>query len=83
LLFETNYADLVDATVLVVAPEARRVARVAGRDHLDDAHVRARMGAQIAPERARARADYTIENDGDLDDLRTRARVVYDRLTAP
>ena len=38
------------------------------------------MAAQIAPELARARADYVVENDGDLSDLRRRAEAVYDAL---
>ncbi len=81
LLFETHYDALVDKTVLVAAPEAARLARIADRDHLDEARVRARMAAQIAPELARARADYVIDNDGDLAALRARARAIYGRLT--
>jgi dephospho-CoA kinase len=80
LLFETNYAQLVDKSVLVVAPEAQRIARIAARDRLDEARVRARMNAQISPEAARLRADYVVENDGDLADLRKRAWAVYEEL---
>ena len=36
--------------------------------------MRARMAAQMEPEQARAAADYVIENDGDLEQLRERAR---------
>ena len=81
LLFETTYDRLVDTTVLVVAPEARRLERVATRDKADAAHVRARMEAQIDPEQARSRADYVIENDGDLAHLREEAKSLYRRLT--
>jgi dephospho-CoA kinase len=38
------------------------------------------MAAQIAPDEARARATYVIENDGDLSHLRERTRAVFDRL---
>jgi dephospho-CoA kinase len=82
LLFETDYAQLVDKTVLVVAPETQRLARIVARDGGDEAHARARIDAQIPPDRARARADYVIENDGSLEDLRARARAVYDRLAS-
>jgi dephospho-CoA kinase len=81
LLFETNYDALVDKTVVVAAPHEARVARIADRDHLDEARMRARMSAQISPEEARARANYVIENDGDLATLRERARAAYERLT--
>jgi dephospho-CoA kinase len=80
LLFETDYAAIVDKSVLVVAPESRRIARIAARDALDEAQVRARMDAQIAPEEARLRADYVVENDGDLADLRKRTRAIYEEL---
>jgi dephospho-CoA kinase len=82
LLFETNYGDLVDKTILVTAPDAVRIARIAARDRLDEDRVRARMAAQISPERARQRADYVIENAGDLAALSARTGEVYACLTS-
>jgi dephospho-CoA kinase len=82
LLFETNYGDLVDKTILVTAPDAVRIARIAARDRLDEERVRARMAAQISPERGRHRADYVIENAGDLATLSARTGEVYARLTS-
>lgn len=81
LLFETDYARLMDKTVVVSAPEKLRMERTIARDRIDEARVRARMDAQIAPESARERADFVIENDGDLEQLVARSRVVYDALT--
>ncbi|MGA8474652.1 MAG: dephospho-CoA kinase [Candidatus Cybelea sp.] len=81
LLFETGYDGLVDKSVLVVAPLEQRVARVVERDRIDEARVRARMAAQIAPEEAYPRADFVIENHGDLDHLRDRTRAVYEALS--
>jgi len=81
LLFETGYDSLVDKSVLVVAPLEQRVARVVERDRIDEARVRARMAAQIAPEEAYPRADFVIENNGNLDDLRDRTRAVYEALS--
>lgn len=80
LLFETGYDRMVDKSVLVVAPLDQRVARVVERDKLDEARVRARMAAQIEPERARLNADFIIENDGNLDHLRERTREIYEAL---
>lgn len=77
LLFETGYDRNVDKSVVVVAPEASRIARISSRDHLDEARVRARMAAQISPEEARRRADVVIENDENLATLRERVRSVY------
>lgn len=80
LLFETGYAGAVDASVLVIAPEAQRIARTCSRDGSTPDDVRRRIAAQMPVEEARRRADYTIENDGDRTLLRERARQVYDRL---
>ncbi len=81
LLFETGYDSLVDKTVLVVAPLEQRVARIVERDRIDEGRVRARMAAQIAPEEACPRADFVIENHGNLDHLRDRTRAVYEALS--
>lgn len=80
LLFEGDYWRSCDATVVVIAPPDVRVARVIARDTAERAAVEKRMAAQIDPEQARRRADYVIENDGDLDDLRERSNRVYDAL---
>lgn len=80
LLFETGYDRLVDRSVLVVAPLDQRVSRVVQRDGLDETRVRARMAAQIEPEEARLNANFIVENDGNLEHLRERARAVYEAL---
>lgn len=81
LLFETGYDRLVDKSVVVVAPLEARIARVVERDRIDEARVRTRMAAQVDPEQARRRADFVIENDGNLEHLRERTRVVYEALS--
>jgi dephospho-CoA kinase len=80
LLFETGYDQLVDTSIVVVAPLEERIARVVARDRIDETRVRARIAAQIAPEEAYSRADYIIENDGNLNHLRERTRAVYEAL---
>jgi dephospho-CoA kinase len=83
LLFETGYAALLDRSIVVVAPVEARIARVAARDGVDEARVRARMAAQIDPEAARLLADVTIDNDEDLAHLQERTREVYEELVSP
>jgi dephospho-CoA kinase len=80
LLFETGYDRLVDKSVVVVAPLEARIARVVERDRIDEARVRVRMAAQVDPDQARRRADFVIENDGNLDHLRERTRAVFEAL---
>jgi dephospho-CoA kinase len=80
LLFETGYDRLVDKSIVVVAPLEQRIARVVERDRSDEGRVRARMGAQVDPDAARGLADFVIENNGDLGELRERTRAVYEAL---
>jgi dephospho-CoA kinase len=80
LLFEGDFWRSCDKTVVVTAPAETRVARVVARDATDAAAVERRMAAQIDPAVARARADYVIENDGDLDALRERSAQVHTAL---
>ncbi|HEY4434397.1 MAG TPA: dephospho-CoA kinase [Candidatus Cybelea sp.] len=82
LLFETGYDKLVDRTIVVVAPKERRLARVEARDGLSDDAVLARMSAQIAPERAIELADYVIENDSSIENVRERSRAVYEAIVS-
>lgn len=80
LLFEGDFWRACDKTVLVVAPPGVRVARVVARDAAERADVERRMAAQIDPGLARTRADYVIENDGELADLRERSARVHAAL---
>jgi dephospho-CoA kinase len=82
LLFEGEYWRTCAATVVVIAPDEMRIARVMERDGNDRARVLERMQAQIDPAEARRRATYVIENDADLATLRARANAVYDALSS-
>ncbi len=82
LLFETNYLEGVDKTVVVVAPDADRIARIMARDGLSQEQIRARMTAQISPQEAQERADYVIVNDADIATLRERTRAVYQEIAS-
>ena len=80
LLFEAGFYLACDANVVVVASRERRVARLISRSGLGPPEIERRMRAQIDPERARELADYTLANDGTLDELRLAAREIYDDL---
>lgn len=77
LLFEAGGDAHVDITAAVVAPDDDRVARVAERDDVAPEQVRARMGHQLPQDELRRRADYVIENDGSLEDLRQQSVDLY------
>jgi dephospho-CoA kinase len=77
LLFEAGGDAHVDVTAAVVAPDADRIARVVERDDVTEEQVRARMDHQLPQDELRRRADYVIENDGSLDDLRRKSVELY------
>jgi dephospho-CoA kinase len=80
LLFETGYGETLDRSIVVIASDENRIARVTARDGIDEERVRARMAAQIDPEKARSLADYVIPNDEDLAQLQSRTRQVYNTI---
>ncbi len=77
LLFETGGDEHVDVTAAVVAPEADRIAWVTARDDATPEQVQARMQHQLPQDALRTRADYVIENDGSLEDLRQKSVDLY------
>jgi dephospho-CoA kinase len=80
LLFEVGLVDEFDVVVLVDAPEETRLARLVGDRGLDPAEAQRMIAAQMSPALKRARADYVIENDGTLTEVRRRARDVWQEL---
>ncbi len=80
LLFETGSEGRFEKTIVVVAPEGARIERAASRDGATQEQIRARIASQIPVDQARRRADYVIENDGDLPHLHRQVRTIYDAL---
>lgn len=77
LLFEAGGDEHVDVTAAVVAPDADRIARVVARDEVTPEDVQERMGHQLPQDELRRRADYVIENDGSLLQLRRKSVDLY------
>jgi dephospho-CoA kinase len=67
LLFESGMDSVFDATIAVVADEDERERRAAARGHAD---VAGRERRQLSQEEKSQRADYTVRNDGTLEELK-------------
>jgi dephospho-CoA kinase len=67
LLFESGLADVFDRTIAVVADEEVRAERAGARGH---AALAERTGRQLSQEEKAHRADFTVRNDGSLEELR-------------
>jgi dephospho-CoA kinase len=75
LLFESGMEAIFDRTIAVVAEEELRERRAGARGH---AAVAAREQRQLSQEEKAQRADYTVRNDGTLQEL----KVVLSRILA-
>lgn len=65
LLFETGSHKQLDKTILVVAPQQLRIARVLARDpQRSESEVRAIMSKQMRDEDKESLADFVLRNDG-------------------
>ncbi len=69
LHYEVNWNEAMDVMVVVSAPMNQRIPRVMQRDGVDEAAVHRRIAAQLSIEEKIKRADFVIENDGDLQAL--------------
>jgi dephospho-CoA kinase len=67
LLFESGMESAFDSTIAVVADEAIRERRADARGH---AAVAERTGRQLTQQEKADRADFTVRNDGSLDELK-------------
>ena len=82
LLVENNpSAEGFDLVVVVEAPLAARVERLAGRG-MPEHDARARIASQATDEQRRAVADEVVENAGGMDELRRRVDEVWARIEA-
>ncbi|MFQ5572322.1 MAG: dephospho-CoA kinase [Rhodothermales bacterium] len=82
LIFEAGGEQHLDAVAVVDAPVEERIRRVVSRDHVAPEQVRARMAHQLPPEELRRRADFVIDNNGSLDDLRAQVDRIYRAMLA-
>lgn len=71
-LFEGGLAPLCDVTVAVTAPRKVRIARLMARDGISEDYAKKRIDAQHTDRWFRARCDYVLDNDADLDAFRTK-----------
>jgi dephospho-CoA kinase len=82
LLVENGMAEHFDLVLVVEAPEAARLARLAGRGMAPE-QARSRMAAQATDAARRAVADVLICNDGSLADLAAQVDAFWRDRIAP
>ncbi len=80
LLLENGGDKDVDTTIVVSAPRIIQRQRALARTSMTADKLAMIEKRQMPDSEKRRRADYIIENDGTLDDLRDRTRVVLNRI---
>jgi dephospho-CoA kinase len=80
LLFESGMEPVFDQTIAVVAEEATREERAGARGH---AAVAERAGRQLSQAEKAQKADFTVRNDGSLDELKQTLSRVLAKLDQP
>jgi dephospho-CoA kinase len=80
LLFESGMEGVFDATIAVIADEPTRAERAGARDH---AALAERESRQLSQAEKAQRADFTVRNDGSLDELKKTLSRVLAKLDQP
>lgn len=80
LLFETDSYTLCDATVCVISDPDLSLERTAKRDGISREEAEARAKNQLSLQEKAKKADYSIKNTGDLEDLRKECEHLYAEL---
>jgi dephospho-CoA kinase len=80
LLAENKLAPMYDVVIVVDAPDAVRIARLAEHRGMPEQDAKARIAAQASREDRLAVADIVIPNDGPLDELEARVAEVWQEL---
>jgi dephospho-CoA kinase len=83
LLFETHAEGLVQAVVVVSAPEAVQRARVLARPGMTEAKFEALLARQTPDAEKRRRADFVIETDGGLEAAAVRVAEILATVRDP
>jgi dephospho-CoA kinase len=80
LIYEISIEKMFEAVIVVYANLNNRIKRVMERDDLKRAEVLARVRRQIPLEEKKAWADFVIDNNGGLDDLKKQTEKIYNEL---
>jgi len=77
LLIEAGMEGMVDCLIVVTASEKTQLGRAKERSGLGPGQARARMRAQMTLAEKAARADYVIDGESPLEQMRARVREIW------
>ncbi|MFA3782085.1 dephospho-CoA kinase [Melioribacteraceae bacterium 4301-Me] len=72
LIYEANFSDMFSYVVLIYTNKEERIKRVTSKNKMDVKQVKQRMKFQIPDEQKKKKADFVIENNSTLEELRLK-----------
>ena len=82
LVYEAKFEDMFDYVVLVYANEKTRIERTINRDKIPSEQIKRRMQFQLPDENKKDSADFVIENNSTIEELKLRTKFVLNLLTS-
>lgn len=80
ILFESHMENLFDLIIVVDADISTVIKRLKNRDHLTDQDIKKRLKSQMPANEKKARAHFTIQNNGDLPMLKTHVEEILRKI---
>lgn len=81
LLFETGFNITIDRTLVVIADEAVRIARVRQRDNRSMDEIHSIINSQVGDEKRLSEADDIIENNNDFKQLESQVALLHNKYS--
>jgi dephospho-CoA kinase len=81
LIYEISIEQMFDQIIVVYTSLKRRLERVMKRDEQTKEEVMARVRRQISLEEKRKWADFVINNDGTLKDLKNQTEKIFEKIS--
>ena len=82
LFFETQAHLWIRPVILVACDVAAQKRRLQERDGLTEVEIDQRLNAQMPLDEKRKLADFIIDNNGDLEELRRQVKEVWDKIVS-
>ena len=83
LLYETGREGSFDRVIAVTVPVAEQIRRLKNRDGRGEAEIRGILAAQWPLADKVARADYVVDNSGDLGATAKQVKNLWEKLQNP
>lgn len=80
LLFESGFESLVDEILVVYVSHETQVKRLMKRDKIDENYALAKINSQMLLEEKRACADYVLNNNHSVKELRTQFEKMFELI---